>query len=231
MNRFQSLLRMQLVDWPVALAWYFGILGAALSINVLIWAVMSPGARANAQTFGLVAIYVVYMIAFQQSMTQLFPFAMGLSATRRTFYAALATFAVAQSLALGLMLYLLLLVERATSGWYVDVEFFDLGFLRAGNPIAQVLVFAVPLLLVAAVGAFSGSVTKRWGPNGVFGLVLGSILVAGLFVAVVTWLESWATIWNWFAEQSAGSLFAGWALLPAALLLAAGFTVVRRAVP
>ena len=231
MKRFQSLLRMQLVDWPVALAWYFGILGAALLANVLIWAAMDPGARANAQTFGLVAIYIVYMITFQQSMTQLFPFAMGLSATRRTFYAALATFAVAQSLALGLVLYLLLLVERATSGWYVDVEFFDLGFLRAGNPIAQVLVFAVPLLLVAAVGAFSGSVTKRWGPNGVFGMLLGSVVVIGLLVALATWLERWATIWDWLATQSAGSLFAGWALLPAAMLLAAGYTVVRRAVP
>jgi len=231
MNRFQSLLRMQLVDWRVALAWYFGILGAALVINVLIWAPMSPDGRANAQTFGLSAIYIVSMITFQQSMTQLFPFAMGLSATRRAFYAALATFAVVQSLAFGLMLYLLLLAERATSGWYVDVEFFDLTFLRAGNPVAQVLVYAVPLLLFAAVGAFSGSVTKRWGPNGVFGMLLGSVVVIGLLVALATWLERWATIWHWLTTQSAGALFAGWALLPAVLLLAAGFTVVRRAVP
>ena len=231
MNRFQSLLRMQLVDWRIALAWYFGILGAALLINVVIWAVMSPDDRANAQTFGLVAIYIVSMIAFQQSMTQLFPFAMGLSATRRAFYAALATFAVVQSLVFGLMLTLLRLVERATSGWYVDVEFFDLSFLRAGNPVAQMLVYAVPLLLFAAVGAFSGSVTKRWGPNGVFGMLLGSVVVIGLLVALATWLERWATIWDWLATQSAGSLFAGWALLPAAMLLAAGYTVVRRAVP
>jgi hypothetical protein len=231
MNRFQSLLRMQLVDWRVALAWYVGILGAALSINVVIWAVMSPAHRGNAQTFGLVAIYIVSLITFQQSMTQLFPFAMGLSATRRTFYAALATFAVAQSLVFGLMLYVLLLAERATNGWYVDVVFFDLPFLRAGNPAAQVLVYAIPLILFAAMGAFSGSVTKRWGPNGVFGMLLGSVMVIGLLVALATWLDSWAAIWHWLTTQSAGALFAGWALLPAALLLVAGFTVVRRAVP
>jgi hypothetical protein len=231
MKRFQSLLRMQLVDWPVALAWYVGILAAALLINVLIWAVMSPADRANAQTFGLAAIYIVSLITFQQSMTQLFPFAMGLSATRRTFYTALATFAVAQSLVFGLMLYLLLLVERATNGWNVDVVFFDLAFVRAGNPVAQVLVYAGPLLLFAAVGAFSGSVTKRWGQNGVFGMLLGSVLVIGLLVALATWLESWATIWDWLVTQSAVTFFAGWLLLPAALLLAAGFAVVRRAVP
>lgn len=231
MNRFSSVLRMNLVGWPAAVAWPWGIVLAAWSVNLVIWWAMSESSRANAQTFGLISIHVVTMIAFITAMTQLFPFALGISATRKTFYAAIATYAAAQSLVFGLALYLLSLVERTTGGWGVDLNFFWFPALDAGNPVAQVLVYAVPLLLFAAIGAVCGAVFKRWGSNGTMSLILGSIIAAGGLVAWLTWQQRWIAFAGWFGDQSASSLFIGWPLLPVGLLLVAGYAVLRRTVP
>ena len=67
MNRFSSMFRMNLVGWPAAIAWPWGILVAAWLVNVVIWAAMPESARANAQTFGLVSVAIVTMIASRRS--------------------------------------------------------------------------------------------------------------------------------------------------------------------
>lgn len=231
MNRFGSILRMNLVGWPAAVAWPWGILLAAWAVNLVIWAAMPASARDNAQTFGISSIYVVTMIAFISSITQLFPFAMGISATRRTFYAAVATYAAGQALLFGVAVYLLSVVERATNGWGVDLDFFRLPMLETGNPLTQMLVYAVPLLLFAAIGTVWGAVVKRWGNNGTMGILLVSVLAIGGLVAWLTWQQQWGAFAGWFADQSASALFIGWPLLPVVLLLAGGYAILRRTVP
>jgi hypothetical protein len=96
--------------------------------------------------------------SFISAITQLFPFAMGISATRRTFYAVVATYATGQALLFGLAMYLLSVVEGETGGWGVGLDFFRLPFLETGNPLTQTLVYAVPLLLFAATGTVWGAV-------------------------------------------------------------------------
>ncbi len=231
MNRFSSLLRMNLVGWPAAIAWPWGILVAAWLVNVVIWGAMPDSAKANAQTFGLVSIAVVTMIAFVSAMTQLFPFAMGLGATRRAFFLALSTYAAAQAVVFGAGLYVLSLIERATDGWGVGLDFYLLPALDAGNPVGQWLVYAVPLLLVAAVGIASGVVHQRWGGNGTMSLILATVLASGALVAWLTWQDQWPAFGRFFTDQSAVALFAGWPLLAVVLLLAGGYAVLRRSVP
>jgi hypothetical protein len=58
-------------------------------------------------------------------------------------------------------MYLLSVVEGETGGWGVDLDFFRLPFLETGNPLTQMLVYAVPLLLFAATGTVWGAVVKR----------------------------------------------------------------------
>jgi hypothetical protein len=231
MNRFGSILRMNLVGWPAAIAWPWGILLAAWAVNLVIWYAMPPDAKDNAQTFGIISIYIVTMVAFISAITQLFPFAMGISATRKTFYAAVATYATGQALLFGLAIYLLSVVERATDGWGVRLDFFGLPFLGTGNPLTQMLVYAVPLLLFAAIGTVWGAVVKRWGNNGTMGLLLVSVLVIGGLGAWLTWQQQWGAFVGWFADQSAAALFIGWPLLPVMLLLGGGYVILRRTVP
>jgi len=231
MNRFGSILRMNLVGWPAAVAWPWGILLAAWAVNLVIWFAIPAEAKESAQTFGIISIYIVTMIAFISAITQLFPFAMGISATRKTFYAAVATYATGQALLFGLAMYLLSVVERATDGWGVGLDFFRLPFLETGNPLTQMLVYAVPLLLFATLGTVWGAVVKRWGNNGTMGLLLVSVLVTGGLVAWLTWQQQWAAVAGWFADQSAAALFVGWPLLPVVLLLGGGYVILRRTVP
>ncbi|MGH3315210.1 MAG: hypothetical protein ACRDO0_03620 [Nocardioidaceae bacterium] len=231
MNRFGSILRMNLVGWPAAVAWPWGILLAAWAVNLVIWYAIPASARDNSQTFGIISIYIVTMIAFITVITQLFPFAMGISATRKTFYAAVATYATGQALLFGLAMYLLSVVERATDGWGVDLDFFGLPFLDTGNPLTQMLVYAVPLLLFATTGTVWGAVVKRWGNNGTMGLLLVSVLGVGGLVAWLTWQQQWGAFAGWFADQSASALFIGWPLLPVVLLLGGGYVILRRTVP
>lgn len=231
MNRFSSMFRMNLVGWPAAIAWPWGILVAAWLVNVVIWAAMPESARANAQTFGLVSVAIVTMIAFITAMTQLFPFAMGLGATRRAFFLAIAAYAAAQALVFGVMLFLLSLVERSTDGWGVALDFFWFPAFDAGNVVVQPLVYAVPLLLFAVVGMVCGVVHKRWGGNGTMGLLLAFVVAGGALVAWLTWREQWPGFASFFTDQSASALFIGWPLLPIALLLAGGYAVLRRTVP
>jgi hypothetical protein len=231
MNRFGSILRMNLICWPAAVAWPWGILLAAWAVNVVIWYAMPASSRDTAQTFGIISIYIVTMIAFISAITQLFPFAMGISATRKTFYAAVATYAAGQALLFGLAMYLLSVVERASDGWGVGLDFFRLPFLDTGNPLSQMLVYAVPLLLFATTGTVWGAVVKRWGNNGTMGLLLVSVLATGGLVAWLTWQQQWSAFAGWFADQSASALFIGWPLLPVMLLLGGGYLILRRTVP
>ena len=171
------------------------------------------------------------MIAFISAITKLFPFAMGISATRKTFYAAVTTYAAGQALLFGLAMYLLSVVERASDGWGVGLDFFRLSFLDTGNPLTQMLVYAVPLLLFATTGTVWGAVVKRWGNNGTMGLLLVSVLATGGLVAWLTWQQQWGAFAGWFAEQSASALFIGWPLLAVMLLLSGGYVILRRTVP
>jgi hypothetical protein len=71
---------------------------------------------------------------------------MGISATRKAFYAAVTAYAAGQALLFGLAVSLLSVVERATDGWGVALGFFRLPLLETGNPLTQMLVYAVPSL-------------------------------------------------------------------------------------
>jgi hypothetical protein len=88
-------------------------------------------------------------------------------------------------------------------------------------------VYAVPFLVLASGGIFCAVVVKRWGLNGVFTLLVASVLVIGGLVALATWRGWWGAIGHWLAGQSSLSLLAGWPVL----LAAAGFLTIRRAMP
>lgn len=155
---------------------------------------------------------------------------MGLSLTRRTFYLGTALFAVLQSLGYGLVLYGLLLVERATDGWGVGLPFFR-GFWAVDNPVLQVVVFAVPMLVLAFFGMALGVVYKRFGSLGLYVLTIGTILGVGGVSVLITWQQGWTRVGEWLGDQSPVGLVAGWPLLFGVLVAAAGYLGIRRVVP
>ncbi|MFI6759612.1 ABC transporter permease [Micromonospora sp. NPDC050417] len=228
MSRVLAATRVQLISWPAMVSWPWGILASSFLINLAVFALIADEMPDDPRTGGLVSIYVVVMIGAAQTITQFFPFSLGLSLTRRTFYAATSLLLVAESLVFGVLLYLCSLAERATDGWGLSLGFFVMPFMQNDNPLAQILIFTVPFIVLGYIGMFAALVLKRWGVGGLYLLSIVLLLLLGLLAVLVTWQHWWPAVGRWFADQSALALFAGWPALLALLLAGAGQLLMRR---
>jgi hypothetical protein len=232
MNRVVDVVRVQLVNWRGILAWPLGILALTLVINLVIFGALSDDVPPNGRVTGsLVSIYIVMFVAHLQTITQVFPFALGLSVTRRAFYAGTTLLVVAQGLLLGLLLLLLELVERSTDGWGIGLRYIGLPFLVQDNLMLQWLVYAVPFLAFSAIGVCFGVVFKRWGQSGVYVVTIAVVLALAGFAAVVSRQGWWPAVGTFFTDQSTFALLAGYPLVIAVVLGAGGWLVIRRATP
>jgi hypothetical protein len=231
MSQVLRVVRVHLVNWRPMLAWPWAILGVSFAVNLAIFGAVGGQLPPGTVTGGLGSIYVVALIVCAGWISQVFPFALGLSVTRRTFYAATALLLLAGSVLFGVALYLISLVERATDGWGMSLHFFALGFMGRHNPAAQILLYVVPFLVLGFIGIFAAVVFKRWGVNGLFALLLVTIVVLGGLVALVTWRRGWPAVGHWFTGQSVVTLMAGWPALLAVVLAAGGYLAIRRATP
>lgn len=231
MSRILQVTRLPLVAWRSTFGWPWGILALSFAVNLAFFASIGDRIPKGQTTGGLSSIYVVVLIFAGQSITQIFPFALALSVTRRTFYAAIWLFVLAEAVAFGVVLYLLKLIEDATNGWGISLNFYALPFLVERNGFRQILVYVGPFILVGAIGIFSGVILKRWGLNGILALTATVLVAAGAAATLVTWLGRWGAVANWFADQSALSLMAGWPILLGLILAGLGFVIIRRATP
>lgn len=221
--------RMQHVGWPYTLPFPWGVLALSFAINLVIFGLVDEAD--NAWTGGLASLYGVQLFAYLQLFTRGFPFALGMSVTRRAYYLGTWLYVVLQALVYGAVVLVLRLLEEATGGWGVSLEFFSLGFVRTDAIALQYAVYVVPFLLVAALAGCAGLVVTRWSYNGVFGLLGGAFAVPGLVVFVVDRFGWWNEIGDWFAGQSPAALFAGWPLPFVAVLALLGYLTIRRATP
>ena len=229
MNRVLRVARVELTGWPMSLGWPVIILASAFVVNVLIFAAI--GDAVTPVTGGLISIYCVQFIVCWQAMHQFFSFTVGLNATRRSFYLATTLVAIGQSVAFGVLLYVMAQIERASGAWGINLNFFDpLPVTHSASPLT-ILVYAVPMALVSCWGLFLGSITKRWGGNGFFTLTLLSIVVVGLLVLLINGMDGWPAIGSWLTDQSGLALTIGWALVPTVALAVGGYLPLRRAVP
>ena len=231
MNRVQSAARLHLIVWPSLLAWPLGILAVSFVINRTVFAIIGDQIPGDPKTGGVLSIYVTLMIVAGQTVAQVFPFALGLSVTRRSFYAASVLLLAAGSVLFGVLLYLGKLVEDATGGWGIRMSFFSQSFMHSDNAVAQILVYTVPFLALGLVGFVSALLHRRWGVNGLFGATIVLLVLSGAVTALITRQRLWPRIGHWFADQSALSLFAGWPALLALVLAVVGYLVIRRATP
>jgi hypothetical protein len=232
MNRIVGAARLHLVNPLLSLGVPWMVVLSSFAINLLVWGATDVGDQpGGASTGGLAALYLTALVVFAQSITQLLPFAMGLSLTRRTFYLGTALFAAAQSLAYGLVLTALSAIESATGGWGVGLSFWAPGRMDVGNPALQVLVFAGPMLACSALGIASGVLVKRWGPLGLWAGIVGLILATGAALALVGYLDAWRPVSDWFGETSMALLALAVPVAVAAVAGLLGFRGARRIVP
>jgi hypothetical protein len=232
MNRVFDVARIQTVNWFWIFAFPPLLLLVVLVINLGLFAAIGDVTPPEGRTTGAVlSIYMVMLVAHLQTMTQVFPFALGLSVTRRAFYAGTGLVVGAQSVLFGALLLLMGRIETATGGWGINLKFFALPFVHQDNLLAQWLVYTVPFVALSSIGVFAGVVFKRWGQPGVYALTIGTSLVLAGAAIVVTWQRWWPSVGSFFTDQSIFSLLVVYPLVVAILLGFGGWLAIRRATP
>lgn len=233
MNRTLAAARMQLVHPLLTFGIPWAIVLSSFAINLAVWGLgdVADNSPGDGSTGGLASLYVTVLIVFIQAVTQMFPFALGLSLSRRDFYLGTALTAGLQAVGYGVALTLLAAVEGATDGWGMRLHFWAPGVLDVGNPALQFVVFTVPMLACAFLGIAIGVVFKRWGAPGLYALALTTLIGGGLLAVWATWQTAWGDVLDWLGDQSVSSLAIGFPAVLALALAALTFLGLRRAVP
>ena len=231
MTRVLQAARLHLIHPLVILGIPWLIVGISFAINVATWHLTPAGEDDGGFTGGVLALYFTVLIVYVQAVTQLLPFGMGVSLSRRTFYLGTALVAVVQSLFYGIAIAVLGAIENATDGWGAGMNYWAPGPFEVDSFFLQVFASGAPMLAFAFVGVGAGIVHKRWGQTGTWGLIIGSMVLFGGMAILISWLDAWGSVAGWFADQSVATLTIG---LPAVIALIAAlvsFPGIRRVVP
>jgi hypothetical protein len=231
MTRVLQAARLHLVNPLVILGIPWLIVGVSFAVNIAVWHLTPAGEADGSFSGGVLALYFTVLVVYAQAVTQLLPFAMGVGLSRRAFYLGTTVVAVVQALLYGLALAVLAALERATGGWGTNLDFWAPGPFAVGNVALQILVYAAPMLAFMFVGISLGVTQKRWGPAGVWGVMIGALLAVGLLAVLFGWLGFWAVVWGWLTEQTLVTLAVG---LPVALgvaFAAFSYAGIRHVVP
>ncbi|SFT32494.1 hypothetical protein SAMN05660657_00003 [Geodermatophilus amargosae] len=232
MNRVLAAARLHTMNPLLTIGIPWGIALLSFAINLPIWALTGASDQPGGGiTGGVVSLYITVLVVFVQSATQLLPFAMGMSLSRRTFYLGTALAALALSLLYGVVLSALTAVENATGGWGVRLNFWAPGSFDVGNAALQVVVSGAPMLAAAFVGVAIGVVMKRWGPTGLWSLVVASIVVLGGLAILVSWRRAWGDVGTWLVDQSMLTLAVAIPLVLALATAGLSYAGLRRVVP
>jgi hypothetical protein len=233
MDRVLAAARLHFAHPAVMLGIPWLIVLASFALNAVLWGATPVADSGDAQTGGLSALYVTVLVVYVQAVTQLLPFGMGMGLSRRSFYLGTALAALVQGVGYGLVLTVLGLLERATDGFGFGpgARFWQPSPIAVDSPLLQFVVYTLPLLACAAVGAALGVLFKRWGPPALYALAVALVALVIGTLALIGWLDAWQQVGEWFADQSKLTFAVG---VPLVLTVAAGalsFAGLRRVVP
>lgn len=231
MTRLLDIARIQLVNWPALVAYPLGLL---VAMPLLGWGIdVSNGETGGSPhtIFLLPMVWGVVASGHLQSMTQVFPFALGLGVTRRRFAAATALVVTAQALLLGLGLVVCAAIERATGGWGREARIFGLGALRTDDPFTQWLSYSGLIIGASALCVLVGTVFQRWRQTGIYLSVFGTTALLAGIGSLASSQNWWPAIGRFFDDWPSLTVFTAFPLALALALGGAAWLVLRRATP
>lgn len=229
-SRIGSVLRLHTVAWPLLIAWPVGILLVSFLISFTIYAIVR-NEQDEGFTGSVFSVYGFVLAFYLQSMAQTFPFALGLSVTRREFFTATTVMALAQSAVFAIVLQLLSVVESATDGWGVHMRMFGIARYFTDSSAVQLLALFATLLLTSSIAMLTGAIYQRWRITGLLASLTGLFGALGLSAIVITWARWWPAIGSWFVDVPRVVPIT---LLPLALAItciAGAWATLRRATP
>ncbi|MBM6622903.1 hypothetical protein JTF08_14900 [Micrococcaceae bacterium RIT802] len=136
---------------------------------------LSEGFRYNQAPLWCFGGYFVSVGAMAYARTM--PFAMGMGATRRQYWAGTAIALLLESVYIGVAMTVFLAIEKATGHWFTGTHMFDVYVMGNGSYLDIFLMGFGISMLTLFVGTMFASVFVRWNQKGVLLVVFGIIAV------------------------------------------------------
>ncbi len=231
MNRALGVAKMQLINKWTFLGIPAVILVSAFALTVAIWAMLPDSAGEGVKYSGAGQAVLWYFFALGiQSLTLTFPFAQGLSVSRRNFF--LGTVGLFTVVAAGVAgIYVLLgWLEQLSKGWGLNGRMFALQWVADQPWYVQLFFYFVLMMFLFLLGFWGATLYKRWQATGllVSGIILAVVFVAAF--ALITWQDWWTSVGGWIVTLT--PLDIGLVALGFSVALGLGaFLTLRRATP
>ncbi|MGM1018316.1 MAG: hypothetical protein ACQEW8_12345 [Actinomycetota bacterium] len=228
MARVVNVVRLQLVNRQTFIWVPLIILGGALVISILIYA-MIPGDGPKYGGGGQAPLWYFFAIGMT-SLTMTFPFSQAMSVTRREFFLGTLLTAVLGSVFMAILFLIGGAIEIATNGWGVGGYVFHLPWLWEAGAFGAGVTYFTLALFFFVIGFTGATIYKSWGAMvlTIVSLVLALLLVGVVFL--VTRLELWPQVGQGIMDLGALGL-ALWGLLAVAVMSVVSFLAFRRAIP
>lgn len=228
MRRTFNVIRLQLIN-KGTFVWYpLMILGAAVVISVIIYA-MIPGDGPKYGGGGQAPLWYFFAIGMS-AMTLTFPFSQAMSITRREFFFGTLLTAILGSALMGILFLIGGGIEVATNGYGVNGYLFYLPWLWQAGPLGAFVVYFTLALFFFVIGFTGATIYKSWGQLVLLIVSIGLSLVLVGLVFLVTRLELWGDVGAGIMNLGALGI-ALWGLAVVAVLTAVSFLAFRRAIP
>ncbi|WP_144875768.1 hypothetical protein [Microbacterium sp. 1.5R] len=228
MRRTLNVIRLQLINRQTFIWVPLIVLGSAVVISVLIYA-MIPLDGPKYGGGGQAPLWYFFAIGIS-AMTLTFPFSQAMSITRRDFFVGTLATAVLGSALLSLVFLLGGAIELATNGYGVNGYVFHLPWLWEAGPLGAFVVFFSLSLFLFVLGFTGATIYKSGGPVVLTIVGVGLALVLLALVFLVTRLELWLTVGRAIGDLGALGL-ALWGLAIVAVLTVISFLAFRKATP
>lgn len=238
LERIWRVVRLHYANRTNSLVIPWGIAGTIFGINLVIFGLIAYSSHGSVdlasngnQYSGALSYILPYQVVFAvQSMNLTFPFALGLSSTRRDYYLGTALLYLMQAAQFTIGFTVLSYVEQWTHGWGLGGHVFQSVFYGSGSLGERLVVFFCPILFVLFAGSIAAAVFVRWRATGLYALGLGFAVVMLGVIALITFGNGWSAVGNWFVAVGPLGL-STWLLLPTAIFAVLGFFTLRRATP
>lgn len=229
MSRTLNVVRMQLINRQTYLWMPLIILGGALVLSLLVFALIPTDEIKIAGGAPFAPLWY-FMVIGVQALTFTFPFSQAMSVTRREFFFGTVLTAGLTALILAAIFVAGGYVEQWTHGWGLNGFFFYFEWIWQAGPLAAMLFYFTVAMVFFVTGFWAATIYKRFGGvwltivlTGVGLLLVAAIWLAGRFEA---WGRMLATIWQLSALD-----VAAWGIGLVAVLAGIAFLTLRRAVP
>lgn len=179
-------------------------------------------------TGGVISIFAYVLTLGMIVVAQSFPFAIGMSVTRKDYFWGTALMGLTANFIIALFMSMFASLENMLNGWGNRFHFFHFPYLNEGIFMEQLVMYTILFTFLFFIGFLITSFAKRFGGKGLLLLLLSLLLASSIAVFLSHHFRLWSDIFHWFLSQTAAGV--SYWLLPLILFsMASSFFLLRKA--